>query len=349
LISLATHPSSSGYTGNHVLRDFAVAHLDHSKQIPLPQKQKNWLTRCRQLVERQSKDALRGKLGRLRRRLDGAGRPAAVSLEYALFNWYVDMMGATKARIWPRQLLCAALVLKRRIDRHCACQGKPPPCFPTIDSHWVWRFMDRNYIVWRKSNVRYKVSRAKMMRRSKRTWCQSFQVRYGLQLLHGEERLSKGLRSQIHSHIVDQKPMHLNEAESCGRGTLCWKGMPVVAVKTDVGASRTRLSFTTHACDDPGFASPVEVCVKLKTDRCIKGMKIPDHVAMSLRNSESGSYDEEAFLAYLDRWVPKWTDERRLNRDYRIMFLDDYAVHNMSSVRQLLWGRGFFRVRTTWG
>ena len=50
---------------------------------------------------------------------------------------------------------------------------------------------------------------------------------------------------------VDQKPVHENEAESCGRGTLSWQGMPVVPLKTDVAASRRRSSIQTFASDDP--------------------------------------------------------------------------------------------------
>lgn len=333
-----------GRDSKTLLRDFAVKFLAHPKGAALPQKTKSWLARCRKLATRFHRGELRGKFNR--RRLTGGGRSPAAELEYALFHWYVDMMGATTTRIWPKTLRSAANVIVGKITRIHERQGKPPPFFPKITVKWIWSFMKKFKIVWRKATVRYKVSRAKMLRRSKRTWRQSAKVRYGLQLLHGEKRRKRGLRVQVHSHIVDQKPIHENEGESAGRGTLSWSGMPAVHLKTDVSASRNRVSLNNHGSDDPFFEAPVEACFKLKTDRCLRALRLPDNVQMSVRNSESGSYDEEAFLAYLDRWIPLWTPEREANSDYRIMYLDDYSVHNMESVRRLLWERGFFRCRT---
>ena len=144
---------------------------------------------------------------------------------------------------------------------------------------------------------------------------------------------------------ADQKPIHENEAESSGRGTLCWKGMPAVPVKSNVAASRSRSSILNSGSDDAAFEPFVELLFKLRTNRTIKLLAIPDGVKMSLSQSDSGSYNEEAFLDYLRRWLPEWTEERAKQFDYRIFLLDDFRVHNMESVKQLLWSRGFFRVR----
>jgi hypothetical protein len=66
---------------------------------------------------------------------------------------------------------------------------------------------------------------------------------------------------------------------------------------------------------------------------------------MSYRRSNSGSYDEAAFLAYLDRWLPVWDDDRAERCDYRIFFLDSYVVHHMPSVKAKCWSHGFYVIR----
>jgi hypothetical protein len=142
---------------------------------------------------------LRGK--RKRMRLGGGGRLPAVELEYALFNWYVDMRAAVTSRIWPHTLRNAAECIKGKLLTMAKEAEQPPPWLPKISPAWIWKFMKKFHIVWRKATVRYKVSRVKMDRRAKRTWTQAFKVQHGLQLLHGEERCAKGHR-RFHTHLV---------------------------------------------------------------------------------------------------------------------------------------------------
>jgi hypothetical protein len=209
----------------------------------------------------------------------------------------------------------------------------------------IQRFMKKYHIAWREGNVVYKISRPKMLRRAKRTWVQSNQVRYGVQLLCGEQRAAKKQRSEIHSHIVDENTVRENEGQSSGKGTLCWEGMPSVALKSNVSASRRRVSIQTHGSDDPDWDAPLEVLWKLGTDKCLHGLRLPDSCRMSYRRSNSGSYDEAAFLAYLDRWLPVWDDDRAERCDYRIFFLDSYVVHHMPSVKAKCWSHGFYVIR----
>ena len=327
-----------------LLRDFCVKTWDHNKKVPIPTKQKSWLIRCRRLARLTDGTTVTGKLRRLRR--SGGGRHGCAAIECALFNWYVDMRFATSTRIWPRHLRHAACVIKKKLMALCMRHAELPPKLPEVNTvKWIWCFMKKYHIIWRKSNVVYQISRPKMLRRAKRTWIQSNQVRYGIQLLCGEQRAAKRQRAEIHSHILDQKPVMENEAESSGKGTLCWEGMPSVALKSNVSASRRRVSLQTHASDDPDWDPPLEVLWKLGTDRCILALRLPNSCQMSFRNSKSGSYDEEAFLAYLERWLPKWDDDRAAKCDYRIFFLDSYVVHHMKSVLAKLWSHGFYAVR----
>ena len=220
------------------------------------------------------------------------------------------------------------------------------PRLPDVNNiKWIWCFMKKYHIVWRKSNVVYKVSRPKMLRRAKRTWVQSNQVRYSIQLLCGEQRAAKKQWTDIYGHILDQKPVMENEAESSGKGPLCWEGMPSVALKSNVRASRRRVSIQTHGSDDPDWDPPLEVLWKFGTDRCILALRLPDSCLMSFRRSNSGSYDEATFLAYLDRWLQVWDDDSAAKCDYRIFFLGSFVVHHMKSVVAKLWSQGFYVVR----
>ena len=128
--------------------------------------------------------------------------------------------------------------------------------------------------------------------------------------MYGADRLKKSLPDQPYLHVSDQKPMHFNEAESKGKGTLDWKGIPCKPLKSDVAGSRARLSPNTHMQNDPWSQPPIECTFKLKTARCLNALVIPPHVNMSLQHSESGSYDADGILRYLRRWAKPWTEER---------------------------------------
>ena len=107
--------------------------------------------------------------------------------------------------------------------------------------------------------------------------------------------------------------------------------------------ARTRSSLWTMVSDDPDEIRGVEICFKLKTDRCLNQIVIPPGVPISLNNSKSGSYDLETTLRYMDRWIPQWTDARAAIHDYRLIHLDDFAVHNMEIIKDFLWKRGYLK------
>ena len=69
-------------------------------------------------------------------------------------------------------------------------------------------------------------------------------------------------------------------------------------LKTNHAQSRARLSYNTHSSTDPGFIVPLEICFKLKTDRCLQALKIPDQVKLTTTSSPKGSYRREQFLLY---------------------------------------------------
>ena len=173
--------------------DFAIASLRHPKGEKLPGRVKSWLLRCR----KECKGCAPGS--KKRKRGHGGGKTPSVELEYALFNWYVDMYTSAGGRIWPFTLRKAAEVIKSKLLVYAEKAGQPPPFLPAITPHWIWRFMRRHRIVWRKATIKYKVSRSKMERRSKRSWLHNLKVQFGLELLYGKQRKAKLLgRFKIH-------------------------------------------------------------------------------------------------------------------------------------------------------
>jgi len=110
----------------------------------------------------------------------------------------------------------------------------------------------------------------------------------------------------------------MNEAESKGAATLAFKGDADVPVKSNHGQSRQRASLCNMMSNDPSFAAPVEINFKLKTDRCLKTLVVPNGVLMTFSHTESGSYDLTAFLDYLRKVLPEWTPERAASHDYRL-------------------------------
>ena len=173
--------------------DFAIEKLQYPRFEKLPSRVKSWLRRCREAA----KSGERGE--NKRKRGPGGGKTPSAELEYALFNWYVDMHTSNGGRIWPSTLRKSAEVIKTKLRGYAEKDGRPPPVLCAITPQWIWRFMRKHKIVWRKATIKYKVSRSKMERRSKRSWLQSHKLQFGLELLHGQERKAKLLgRFKIH-------------------------------------------------------------------------------------------------------------------------------------------------------
>jgi len=107
----------------------------------------------------------------------------------------------------------------------------------------------------------------KVKRRTRRCWLNSCRVRCARKLLYGPTRRALSMPEQPHLHVSDQKPLHFNESESAGKGTLDWKGIPCKPLKSDVAGSRSRLSPSTHMQNDPFSEPPIECTFKLKTSR----------------------------------------------------------------------------------
>jgi len=297
------------------LHDFAVEELGYDPDS-VTKKVKQKIYRCGRDVLARNNPGAQAK--HRRRRLGAQGRPTSATFEFSLLEWWADYRDAVSSRLDTGAIVRAGLAIQKKVRDYCEKNEYETPWMPKMTKAWVREWCRRHHISLKKGTVRYKVSFDKVKRRTKRCWLNSCRVRYACTLLYGPTRQALGLPAQPYMHVSDQKPLHYNESESAGKGTLDWKGIPCKPLKSDVTGSRARLSPNTHMQNDPFSQPPIECTFKLKTGRCLKALCIPPGVNMSLQYSESGSYDAEKILAYLRRWTEEWTEERARNCDVRI-------------------------------
>ena len=319
MCSSCSHGANNpGSDSQSCLHDFAVMYMKYDPD--------DVTKSIKQMIYRASKEvqtynSAGSNAHRRQRRLGLQGHPTSPNLELGLLEWWADHRDAVSTRLWTRDLVRSGLAIRTRIINMCERMSRETPVLPKVTQGWVRSFCKRHHISLKQGTVRYKVSFAKVKRRTRRCWLNSIRVRYAFQLMYGADRLKKSLPDQPYLHVSDQKPMHFNEAESKGKGTLDWKGIPCKALKSDVAGSRARLSPNTHMQNDPWSQPPIECTFKLKTARCLNALVIPPHVNMSLQHSESGSYDADGILRYLRRWAQPWTEERKKNHDIRNLLI----------------------------
>lgn len=272
-------------------------------------------------------------------------------LSWLLLQWFIDYRKVVKARIWPRTVLTEALRVKERIKAWYKAKGTTIPPMPVLDvgkkgKRWLRTWKRFHRISFKKCARKFKVSRPKLLRRTKTTWINGWSAMLIFKLLFGKKRAAKLKPPWPYQHTGDQKGMMMNEAESKDSDTFAFTGeTDPPGIKTNHGQSRQRFSCMNVMTNDPAYDPPIQVCFKLKTGRCLQALRIPPNVVMSLEHSKSGSYNYETMMAYLKKHVPEWTPERAEADDYRLFYLDDYAVHNMQEVTDFLWSRGFLKIK----
>jgi hypothetical protein len=237
------------------LQDFAQEHF--AMEATVPKKLRQFVLRCEQLYQKSPEIII--KPGRnykrkahtmktsfaKRRRLHGLqGRPTMCpELRDALFQWFVDARSSVKGRLWTRTEKAVAAKLRGVIERHCRAVHKAPPKFPVIDGHWLRGWPDEYGVSFKKPTKKFKVSRTKILARTRVTTLDAYIARYVFQQLYGAERAAMGLRPEPIMISCDQKGVHYNESECKLCGTLDFIGDEAVELKTNHGQSRSRLSW----------------------------------------------------------------------------------------------------------
>ena len=145
--------------------------------------------------------------GNLRRRRGLQGAPVKCSLlGDELFAWFVDMRASMATRISPRFVLLKARQIADVIVAE-QVRLKAFVAMPKINADWLVRWKKDKGIVFRKPNLRYKVSRPVLLERVKATWCNLLRVRYFASKLIGSDLADR-------CYGVDEKPVHFNESGS---------------------------------------------------------------------------------------------------------------------------------------
>ena len=351
-------PSRKNQRGSQAwLRDFAVAHFGVPAGGVVSKSTRVFIKRCVQLAEsghvvgavrigrsRSAKKTVGTMKTKacLRRRNHGTqGRPQLLpELRVALFQWFIDIRSSVCGRLMGRAVLAQAERLLEEIADAYAQHGRPPPAAPVLDKCWLWRWCREFGVNLRKPNLKYKVSRAKCKRRTRRVTINCFIARLAFTLLYGGSaacargacncrigqasagaadappsgcRRSRGLAAEPPMISIDQKGAYFNNAESKGGKTYHPSGSydDRVKLKTNHAQSRMRFSLNTvMAVRCPWRVPPLGVLFKGKTPRVLHGLEVQPGLPVHVGHSASGSYNLEKFLEHLREVLPEWSEER---------------------------------------
>jgi hypothetical protein len=132
-------------------------------------------------------------------------------LREELFAWFVDIRGSLATRISPRFVLRQARAIADLIVQE-QMKHKAFVAMPKINSAWLQRWKADKGIVFRKPNLRYKISRPVLLERVKATW---------MNLLRVRALAARVLQNDLSDRIlgIDEKPIHFNESGSKGART----------------------------------------------------------------------------------------------------------------------------------
>jgi hypothetical protein len=155
----------------------------------------------------------------LRRRRGLQGAPVKCSmLRDELFAWFVDIRASLATRISPRFVLLKARQIADVIVQE-QVKSKAFVAMPKINAAWLMRWKKDKGIVFRKPNLRFKVSRPVLLARVKATWCNVLRVRYLAAALIGSDLADR-------CYGVDEKPIHFNESGSKAERIRAVSGCP---------------------------------------------------------------------------------------------------------------------------
>jgi hypothetical protein len=286
----------------------------------------------------------------LRKRAGGAGnRVLGAELGVELFQWFVDTINTTHARIWNDTLLLMAKRLRDDLDRiydtlleEGQLQSKPK--LPTIGTTWLARWRKEYHVSWRTVTIVYKVPRSILNLRLGIFWRNCIRLRYFHSKMFPHGRLR--FRS------YDQKPLYFNtsgEGKTCALG-----GSKDVEVRENCHATRLRFTVMTKSVDKTEGESMEDV------RRRSSGSGNPERLAVLFKNASGGarvrskftvpadtllqfgpkgSYRTDTVLEFLN-WDLGDADEPKDGSTAEIVCLDWFAAHLDGKVQNLVTDKG---------
>ena len=269
------------------------------------------------------------------------GRPLkALPVRDALLEWFVNIRGAIKGRIWPKFMLMRARALQVDWIEAVVAEGGVPDPFKA-DYAWLRRFKKKHGLSWRTPNKRYKMSYANVKKRMLTEWLNNARVRhFGIRML--------GVDIGQHIDNADQKGWFRNNVGNRNKATLAFGGRSAECeIKENHSATRERMSFMTYTSNNEEHIArglPLELCFRMAGPGTKvlhggeSGLKLPPG-RFSVRVSNSGSYREEHVYLFLETHLEALTPERIAAKDWRILYLDLYAAHMGRRLWDLCWSR----------
>ena len=177
--------------------------------------------------------------------------------------------------------------------------------------------------------------------RLKYMWGNNIRVRKAAVMLLGHDLFIDG---------IDEKGIHYNESGSKCTRTLDIIGAPAVTLKQNHADTRKRVTIMTFVSNEERAAKrrrklPLELLFQSKTaktkSKVLRNAKLPKDLDMSATVGPKGSYREEHVVAYLERWLQPWSEERQAAGDWRLLYMDAYKAHLTDRIQELCWPRGY--------
>lgn len=235
-------------------------------------------------------------------RQPGGGRkPAAPEVREAMFEWFVNVRGALKARL-PKSVFRAKCVELYDNYLHQLDQPVPQAQRLQFSNQWIRSWMEEYRISLRHPNKRFSISMAVRKERMVQFVKNILRVR-----IYFEKKLNIKDVPVING---DQMPLHRNESSQ--RGTLALKDCEVF-VKENYMLSRERVTVYTQASSTGGMESRPQFVFKGKgtilQNRLIRPAGVITHW------SPKGSYRLDTMLATI-KTLPNL--KAQVNKQYLI-------------------------------
>ena len=240
-------------------------------------------------------------------------------LRQELFDWFIDYVKTTRARVGSRKLLNQAQIYKNELDLYyeeeirCGrIDATAKPLMPKLEDaaglSWLSRWRREYGITFRTVNLRFKCSRRVLLSRLAIFWKNVLYIRWLHHFLYVEPLDGRivdvtGSAPRLCFENSDQKPLWFNTAAL--EKTLALRGSPRVIVKEAVNATRQRFTVQTRVSHPAMPSDGKDLAVLFKANSGVKIREELENVLPAnclLQFGPKGSYRFEQTLEYYE-WV----------------------------------------------
>ena len=295
-----------------------------------------------------------GKKQSKRKRAAGGGRVStADSIDFELWQWFVDTIQNVKGRLPAFALLAEAERLAddlRRWAQHQIEDGNLPPYYdlnlPNLDYMWLRGWRSRHHVTWRTANLTLKCSMVVLKRRLLALWCNVLRLRWLAYYVLGPSAIIVWINS-------DQKPLWFTSARTMK--TLHHEGAQGIFVNENVPMTRERFTGMTRTMwpwlVDDGKDLAVMFRAEGEDHSVLRSrLEVPERTLLQF--APKGSYRLEHTLEYYKWILPADDDELSMypkspNQDKALFccLLDWYAPNLDPEVDDVIEDRGGMALR----